>query len=168
MSDHVFTVNPLFVDVSNPSQLAPNLFLAGIATARNYALLRELGITAVMTLTRDNPGCGGQGLKARQFWIDDATEMLDPMRVIALFLDQMEAWERDGETILIHCNAGISRTSSFAIAWLMHKRGCNADSDLRGEWSRAEDQVGKVRPIIMPHVLLKRAVLNYFEGIHAG
>lgn len=120
-----------------------------------------------MTLTRDDPGCAFNGFKTCYFAIDDAATMVNPAVTIRLFLEQMEEWERDGETILIHCNAGISRTSSFAIAWLMHKRGCNADSDLRGEWSRAEDQVGKVRPIIMPHVLLKRAVLNYFEGIPA-
>lgn len=46
----------------------------------------------------------------------------------------------------------------------MHKRGCNRESDLRSEWGRCEDQVGRARPIIMPHYLLKRAVLRYFEG----
>lgn len=168
MTDHVFEVNPLYIDRSNPSQLSERLYLAGIATARDYALLRELGITAVMSLTRDNPYCGGNGFKARIFPIDDASEMLNAKWVIEEFLEQMEEWEQSGETILIHCNAGISRTSSFAIAWIMHKRGCNADSDLRREWSRAEDLVGKARPIIMPHHLLKRAILNYFEGIPRG
>ncbi len=164
MTDHVFAVNPLYVDRSNPSQLAERLYLAGIATARDVALLRATGITAIVNLTPDDPGCEAHGFKVLQLAIDDAAVMLDPVKTVGRFIAQMEAWEASGETILIHCHAGISRTASFAIAWLMHKRGCNASSDLKAEWSRAEDRVGAARPIIMPHYLLKRAVFEYFAS----
>lgn len=163
--DHSFTVNPLYVDRSNPSQLAERLYLAGIATARDFALLRSLGITAVVNLTPDDPGCSEVGFKTLQIPIDDAVSMFDPVKTIATFIARMEEWEAGGETILIHCHAGISRTSCFAIAWLMWKRGCNAESDLKAEWSRAEDLVGKARPIIMPHYLLKRGVMDYFAAV---
>lgn len=162
--ENVFTVNPLFVDRSNPSQLAPRLFLAGAATAREHERLRTLGVTAIVNLTPDDFGCEAAGFKVLHLKINDAEAMLDAKRTVARFIEQMDAWEASGETVLIHCHAGISRTASFAIAWLMHQRGCHRDSDLRGEWSRAEDRVGHARPIIMPHYLLKRAVLEYFAA----
>lgn len=164
MTEHVFTVNPLFVDTSNPSKLSERLYLAGAATAREHDKLREMGVTAVVNLTPEDFGCEAAGFKVLHLKIEDAAEMLDPVATVGRYLAQMDAWHASGETVLIHCHAGISRTSTFAIAWLMHQRGAKSTSDLRGMWSRAEDEVGAARPIIMPHVLLKRAVLHYFES----
>lgn len=166
MSDHDFNVNPLFVDVSNPSKLSDRIYLAGAHTARQHDLLRSLGITAVVNLTPDDYGCEAAGFKVCHIKIEDAAAL--PDEPIKRFLATMDEWERDGEVVLIHCHAGISRTSSFAIAWLMHKAGANHDCDLRGLWSRFEDAVGVVRPIIMPHVLLKRAILNHFDARSAA
>lgn len=160
--------DPVWTDMSNPSQVTDHLWLAGIATARNAALLREHGITAIVSLTHEDPGCEAAGFKTLQLPLDDGAAMSDPVDLLTRFLQQMEAWVATGEVVLIHCTAGISRTSAFAIAWLMHQRGCHAESDLRGEWSRAEDRVRYARPIIMPHYALKRSVLTYFEGIPSG
>lgn len=165
MTDHRFQVNPLFVDVSNPSKLSARLYLAGAATARKHGLLQHLGITAVVNLTPDDYGCAEAGFKTLHIKIDDAA-LIDP-KLVGQFIAQMEEWEKSGEVVLIHCHAGISRTSTFAIAWLMHKAGCNAESDLRGEWSKCEDVVLEARPIIMPHILLKRAVLQHFQDVAA-
>jgi predicted protein tyrosine phosphatase len=159
-TDHVFTVNPNFVDRSNPSRVSDRLYLAGAATAREHDKLRELGITAVVNLTPDDFGCAEAGFKVYKVSIDDAVAL--DARHVAQFIAKMEDWEASGETVLIHCHAGISRTSSFAIAWLMHKRGANPQSDLLTIWSQCEDIVGAARPIIMPHYLLKRAVLEHF------
>lgn len=81
------------------------------------------------------------------------------------FLVQMDQWEAEGETVLVHCHAGISRISSFAIAWLMHKSGANRNSDLERMWDEAERRILKVRPIIMPHPTLKDVVLAYFAQV---
>lgn len=161
MTDHVFTPNPLYVDVSNPSQLDEHIYLAGCATARQHELLREIGVTAVCNLTPDDYGCADAGFDVFRVPIDDATEINES--VVGKFLAQMDKWEAEGAVVLIHCHAGISRTSAFTIAWLMHKRGANARSDLRTMWSQCEDAVSVVRPIIMPHYLLKRAVIEHFE-----
>jgi predicted protein tyrosine phosphatase len=161
-ADHVFTVNPLFEDVSNPSKLTDRLWLAGAATARQHDVLRSLGITAVVNLTPDDYGCEEAGFKVCHIQIDDAAAL--DTEPIVRFLSTMDEWERDGDVVLIHCHAGISRTSSFAIAWLMHRAGASHDTDLRAMWSRFEDAVGAARPIIMPHYLLKRAILNHFDA----
>jgi predicted protein tyrosine phosphatase len=158
-TEHVFTVNPLFVDRSNPSRLLPWVFLSGCAFAREHAAMRALGITAVANLTPDDFGCADAGFKVLHLTIDDATA---PPRERRAIHRTMQSWEASGDVVLIHCHAGISRTSAFAIAWLMHTRGANAQSDLLTMWSTSEDIVGAVRPIIMPHYLLKRAVIQHF------
>lgn len=161
--DHNFTRNPNFKDYSLPSKFSERLWLSGASTAGEHWRKRQLGITAVANLTPEDFGCGEAGFKVFQLQIEDAEE-LDPA-VVGQFIAQMQEWERSNETVLIHCHAGISRTSSFTIAWLMHLRGCTRDSDLRSEWSACEDLVREARPIILPHYLLKRAVLDYFAGI---
>ena len=165
MTDHDFTVNPYYIDRTAPSKLTDHLYLSGIASAQKPELLRSLGITAVVNLTPVDDGCAAAGFKVHQVGIDDVEDIPDPQAVIGGFLAQMDAWKQSGEVVLVHCIGGISRTSAFAIAWLMHERGCNAASDLRYEWSRAEDDVGAARDIIMPHWKLKRAVLAYFEQV---
>jgi hypothetical protein len=163
VTDHVFTPNPAYDDKSNPSMLTPWLYLAGAATARNHALLAELGISCVVNLTKDDYDTDVAGFATLKLHQDDADDIEDA--TIATFLEVMDGWERDGAVVLIHCFGGVSRTAAFAIAWLMHKAGANRDKDLRTMWSQAEDRIGRVRPIILPHYLLKRAVLRYFEGI---
>jgi protein-tyrosine phosphatase len=163
VTDYNFQVNPFFVDKSQPSRLTDRLYLSGMHFARQHDALRALGVECVVNLTPDDDGCLEAGFEVLQLTINDAEE---PARVnVTTFLTAMRAWHAEDKTVLIHCHAGVSRTSAFAIAWLMAQRGANADTDLRTLWSSCEDQVGKVRDIIMPHYLLKRAVLHYFESI---
>lgn len=163
MTDHVFTVNPAFVDQSQPSRLTPTLYLSGAAFAAQHERMRALGITAVVNLTDEDFGHANAGFHELRLNLQDAEEV--PGGAISTFLMMMTSWASTDEVVLIHCHGGISRTAAFAIAWRMCQRGCTADSDLRYEWSRAEDEVGAVRPIIMPHYLLKRSVLQYFETV---
>jgi protein tyrosine phosphatase (PTP) superfamily phosphohydrolase (DUF442 family) len=163
VSDHHFTVNPFYVDRSQPSRLSDRIYLGGSWTARAHELLRELGVTAVVNLTPDDFGCAAAGFKVHHAPIDDATALAPG--VIGAFLLRMDAWEQSGDVVLIHCHAGISRTSTFAIAWLMYKAGCHQGTDLAAAWRVAEDVVARARDIIMPHYLLKRGVLAFFAGL---
>jgi protein-tyrosine phosphatase len=160
--DHNFTRNPFFIDRSVPSKLTDRIYLSGFHATSNPTFLESLGITAIINLTPDPNGCEVAGFEVHQISIEDAQEL--PVRHIGEFIEVMKSFiEEEGQTVLIHCHAGISRTSSFAIAWLMYKRGCHKGTDLRTAWSECEDEVRAVRPIIMPHYLLKRAVIEYFK-----
>lgn len=150
----------MFQDISTPSQLLPTLWLSGCHYAQQHSALEALGVTAIVNLTPDDYGHAAAGFKTLHIDIDDAA-VIDPA-LVGQFLSQMDTWSATDETILIHCHAGISRTSAFAIAWLMHREGVTADTDLRKLWAACEDQVALARPIIMPHYLLKQAVLTYF------
>jgi protein-tyrosine phosphatase len=159
--DHDFTRNKLFIDRSVPSKLTDRIYLSGFNAANNPAFLAGLGITAIVNLTADDNGLAEKGFEVHQISIEDGEEL--PIRFVAEFIEVMKAFMEEGHVVLIHCHAGISRTSTFAIAWLMYERGCHKDTDLRTAWSECEDEVLAARPIIMPHYLLKRAVIEYFS-----
>lgn len=160
--DHKFEVNKLFVDRSIPSKLTDRIYLSGFHATSNPAFLESLGITAVINLTPDDNGLSDKGFEVHQISIEDGKEL--PVKYVAEFIEVMRAFiVEEGHVVLIHCHAGISRTSSFAIAWMMHEWGCHKGIDLRTAWSAGEDEVRAVRPIIMPHYLLKRAVIEYFK-----
>lgn len=74
--------------------------------------------------------------------------------------------------VLIHCAAGISRTPSFLIAWLMEAErevpvgDWRPDYDaVRNAWSRHEDNIRTIRPIIQPHWRLKTSILAIFKKL---
>lgn len=160
--DHNFTRNPFFVDRSVPSKLTDRIYLSGFDATKNPAFLESLGITAIINLTPDDNGCEAAGFEVHQMPTEDGQE--PAVGYVGEFIEVMKAFMEEGHIVLIHCHAGISRTSSQAIAWMMYERGCHKDTDLRTVWSECEDEVRVVRPIIMPHYLLKRAVIQYFES----
>ncbi|XP_049866854.1 probable dual specificity protein phosphatase DDB_G0283417 [Pectinophora gossypiella] len=60
------------------------------------------------------------------------------------------------ENILIHCNAGVSRTSTVAIAYLMQYKSMNFDE--------AYNLVKEIRPAIQPNAGFKRQLKNMNPG----
>jgi len=91
----------------------PNLYLGGVAVLRH---LDAYGITASLSVCPDAPT--KSGVKVLQFKIEDSTFQ----KVSNLFEEAVE-WlveqRLQGEVILVHCHAGISRSSTFLAAYLM-------------------------------------------------
>lgn len=77
-----------------------------------------------------------------------------PFHQLTKALEQLDLWLQDGEVVVVHCAAGISRSSSTIIAHLMG-HGLT--------WDEAESEVRAARPIIMPHPNLKRSILEYYK-----
>lgn len=166
----------LVTQVKNPSKFNDRLYLGGMATSRNVAGLRSLGITAVMNLTDEELGHDKVGFKSHTLFIQDGEPCTT--KKVAEFIEVMKKWKASDESVLIHCHAGISRTSAMTIAWLMYEHlweieGFSTEPwkaeevDLRELWSFYEGQVKLVRPIIMPHQALKDSVMKYFKEQYA-
>jgi hypothetical protein len=142
------------------SRVSDRLYLGAEKEARNAALLTTYGITAVANLTDEYFDCDMDRFKYLQLNQLDTVDI--PAAKIKQFIDWMDAREKDGDTILVHCHMGISRTPALVIAWWMHKHNANKDSDLKGMWSKFEDKIGAVRSFIRPHHNLKKSILAYF------
>lgn len=145
------------------------LYLGSGLDACNVQLLQSHGVTAVANLTDDNMGehlvTTGVPYPFKTLVLGQLDGNLIPDATIRSFFAWMDETWAEGHTILLHCHAGISRTPSFFIAWLMHRQGCTNAVGLRDVWSKWEDQIGLRRPIIQPHYKLKSSVLNYFSCI---
>lgn len=141
------------------TQLTDRLFLGCFTDGHDAVTQQALGITAVCNLTDEAYACptehwaqigqrDGEGIHAGR---------------IAEFVKWMQEQRDHERKVLIHCHMGISRTSAFTIFWQMWADGVSRDDDLRQAWSRREDAMRVVRPIIEPHYQLKQSLLTYYE-----
>ena len=101
------------------SEIEPFLYVSGMAVALNKAVLKEHGITHILNCAKEV--------------VDDAFEESFHYLSLALrdgasenlgvffyeFFDQIEAVRHAKQKILIHCQQGVSRSCTVAIAYLM-------------------------------------------------
>jgi predicted protein tyrosine phosphatase len=111
-------------------------------------------ITAICNLTDTTDNLPAEW-KDRYLRLNQGDGMPISKATIFNFLDFMIAQREANRTILIHCAAGVSRTSAFAILWLMF---CGFS------WDEAEAMVQAARPIISPNPVLKESILAFFAG----
>jgi hypothetical protein len=118
------------------SKIEPTLFLGDGRSSWNRELLEENRITAIVSLT--NAPLGFWGTRTREFvlanrhmfipCVDSSTQnLLIHMSDICDFIDKMllprQPSEdlKESEVVLVHCDRGVSRSSTIVIAYLMRK-----------------------------------------------
>ena len=101
------------------------LFIGNMQSAQNHDILKQLRITHILNVTADIP-CYHQGndsglnIKYLQIFVDDHVN-----EDISIHFEEATSFiynalnEDDNNRILIHCRQGISRSTSFVIAYLM-------------------------------------------------
>lgn len=103
--------------VFKPNYISHNIYLGGARTAENLATLKELNITRVLVI--------GTGLTCH--FPDDihyyhiAIEDQDDQNIFQFFLPAIEFIDKASDNVLVHCYAGVSRSASLVIAYLMYK-----------------------------------------------
>ena len=121
-------------------EVLPGLFVGSQDASSNFKGLAELGITHIL-----NVGCTAgtkiDHISYRYMPIYDIPEF----RIKEYFRDSI-TYIRDGlkcGSVLVHCNAGISRSSTIAAAYIMKENGESLDSAL--------ELVKRARPIAKPN-----------------
>ena len=98
-------------------------------------LLRELGVTHLLTLLNESEGAkdiGALAVKAGLTWIWCPLKGADvnaPLSSVAAALDAGKAALAEGGVVAIHCSAGIHRTGMFGYA-LLRCAGLGRDAAL--------------------------------------
>ena len=130
-----------FIPFSKQRKVQPNqqlfsleesLYVGSEYAASDIGLLRGVGISRIINISsgsRTVPNHGEQvadwDVVYRHFPLEDrigfsvqtAGESFDEA------IELIMAWLADGHRVLLHCSAGLSRSASMAMAFLMHARG---------------------------------------------
>jgi len=108
-------------------EVAESLFLGSLENANNHQLLRELKITAVISLLSRS-----QAMSLAPFPVEitsfmchyvDDTESASIRHLFAMTTAFINTTHARGGRVLAHCRAGISRSATIVAAYLMHTIG---------------------------------------------
>lgn len=133
------------------SQINDYLYLCG-ALALNEAKIRQLGITFIINCTLEYPGMNIPGVQSIKISVDD----LPNTQLCAYFdkvADRIEDVRRGGGKALVHCMAGVSRSSTLCIAYLMKYGGMTLQ--------QAHALVLQRRPVVRPNLGFWRQLIDY-------
>lgn len=126
------------------NKIIPRLYLGDDLAARKKEILSEYKITHVLNLTVNVPNKFEPDISYLKIHILD-TEKQDIQKYFESayeFIDN--ALKNSNNSVLVHCNAGISRSASFVIAYLIKK-------GIFKSYKEAYEHVKKCRPIISPN-----------------
>lgn len=129
-----------------PSEITDYLFLSGVASLDNLELLKELGITKVISVM-PNPPLLDASMKQLIIPIEDSSSV-DISGYFPEVFNFISSAKLAGTKILVHCQQGISRSASFVIAWLMHEAFL-AKNDIN--FATTLLQVRKIRSVVAPN-----------------
>ena len=138
-------------DLRPIDRVIPGLYISGARAAYRAPLLRKAGITRVLKLYEGPPDW------PPDFHVcDNPLEDGEPIPSYILtagvaFIHQSMA---AGEKVLVVCGAGISRSSTFVLAYLVE-----SGYDLREAWRLLRQQ----HPIASPAPALWESLLTYYD-----
>jgi len=136
----------------SPCEIVPLLFLSGFLPSIHKKKLQTLQIKSIINVTADFPIPFPEHFNYLKIPIQD-TESVNIYQYFEKTSDLIDRSIQMKEPILVHCMAGISRSSTIVVAYLMkHKK-----LDLKSAFLL----VRKNRPIIAPNKGFFRQLLIY-------
>lgn len=136
---------------SQIAQITDHLFLSSAAAVRGDKV-RSLGITNIINITLDIPNLQLPNVECIQIHVDDT-----PSAHLAVYFDRcadkINQVQRSGGRTLVHCVAGVSRSASICLAYLMKYHNMPLDEAYR--------YVKRRRSIIHPNVGFFRQLIDY-------
>ncbi|KAK9511805.1 hypothetical protein O3M35_000397 [Rhynocoris fuscipes] len=131
-----------------PSRVLPYLYVGNARDARDFDLLKDLNVTRILNVTPQatihlNGSADGYGIAYRQLPASDSTQQNIKQYFEEAFSFIEEA-RKSNSNVLVHCQAGISRSPTIAIAYIMKYRGLSM--------IEAYKMVKNARSIISPNL----------------
>jgi len=141
------------------TQILPHLYVGNEVDAANLDALRLHGISHILNVTNSVP-CFHEGESAMRY-------MRIPVRDNGLInlrmhfqsaLDFIEEARRRNARVLVHCHAGISRSSTVVIAYVM--------KHMNLAMAQAYQFVKSKRPIIAPNLGFVGQLMEFEQGLN--
>jgi len=158
MESKLTNLNVLW-DKIYPDRVTENVFLGSLRTTQNETVLRELGITRILTT--------GKGLKVIDPLPKEIEQLIisvddNPDQKLVPFFDQCTEWldkcVEEGRQVLVHCFMGLSRSVTVVCAWLMKRR--------RMTFKEAITLIKKGRPAVNPNEGFRHQLIEYEELLY--
>ncbi|KPI88304.1 putative phopshatase [Leptomonas seymouri] len=137
-----------------PDKVLDFLFLGSLRTAQTVTVYHDLDIGYVLTAGRNLEVVVEPWMKQLVLTVDDFPEqgMIPIFKEAFAFIDEARSNKKG---VLIHCFAGLSRSVTIAVAYLMHLKGMTRDAAL--------EMVRKARPAARPNEGFLRELKQYEE-----
>jgi hypothetical protein len=111
--------------------LGDGVFLGSEYGAADVSLLRGLGISRIINVTTGSrlvpnfgEGVAGFEVVYRNFYLDDrlGTDVAEVVAAMYATAAEIEVWLAEGRRVFVHCSAGLCRSTTLAMGWLMAGR----------------------------------------------
>jgi len=108
----------VYEQIAKPAEVFPYLYLGNMDHATNNSLLKKKKITHILNVSDVPFGCPKDGIEVRHIPLSDfgTTVLKDILVPCFTFIDN--AKQKDVR-VLVHCVAGVSRSASIVIAYVM-------------------------------------------------
>jgi protein-tyrosine phosphatase len=112
------------------SYITDRIYISDQATAGNFELLKQYGIDTVLNVCRkqqtEEKLYDAHNILCLHQPMEDTAEQ-DLLPEVENAYDYLYSWLAAGRTVLVHCRAGISRSVSTVIYYLMRTHGWTYD-----------------------------------------
>ncbi|XP_037537055.1 dual specificity protein phosphatase 18 [Nematolebias whitei] len=137
--------------LSGLCRITDHLYLSNKRAANDSSLLKGNGITCVINVT-EHKGSAPPGTEYVHLPVSDTP--LAPLREhFGEVADQIRSTAEGGGRVLVHCNAGVSRSAALCMAYLMKHRGVTL--------LEAHGWVRGCRPLVRPNPGFWRQLVQY-------
>lgn len=137
---------------NEPVEILPHLYLGSEFHSSQKELLQHLGITAIVNVSSNIPNFFEDTFDYKSIPVDD-TYTADIGRWFeeaAMFIDSVK---KSKGRVLVHCQAGISRSATICLAYLISRHQLRLDE--------AYEYVKKRRSVISPNFNFMGQLLNW-------
>ncbi|CAC5403900.1 unnamed protein product [Mytilus coruscus] len=142
--------------LSDLAKITEWLYLCGASGVTNEKLLNA-GITEIINCSLDVPNVNLPGIKTTRIEIDDSPHA--PLQKhFESVADQIDSVRSAGGKVLVHCVAGVSRSVTLCIVYLMKYQKLTL--------VQAHKEVIKRRPIIRPNMGFWKQLIEYEKVLH--
>ncbi|KAL9651839.1 hypothetical protein ABK040_000187 [Willaertia magna] len=141
------------------SKIIDGLYIGSAAAASSKRLLKSLNVTHILTIAKDVPPRHIKDFKYMVIYVDDnrSSSLKGHFEDITHFINDAR---HNGSSAIIHCMAGVSRSSTCAIAYLM------LECKMRAKM--AFQTVLKCRPAIKPNDGFKQEISDFDKELYEG